>query len=340
MRRDKRAYRFLIIEDNPGDFTLIEDFLEEQILAPELIHVQTCEAALTYLSQPQNQVDVVLLDLSLPDKQGTELISQVLAHSTGIPVIVLTGHSDIDFGIKSLALGISDYLLKDDLSAVSLYKSILYSLERHKHTLNLEASEKRYSDLFHLSPQPMWVFDVATERFLNVNQAAIQHYGYSLQEFQALTLRDIRPAEDLPLLAQELQRLSQEPLMLNHGVFRHRKKNGEIIQVELKTSHINYQGRPARLVLANDVTERFQYVQAIEAQNENFREITWMQSHVVRAPLARIMGLVQLIEMDYPTQERPQHLQEILNSAHELDGIIQEIVKKAEAAHALVQPPH
>src|SRR6202000_1221748 len=95
--------------------------------------------------------DVILLDLPLPDKTGLPLINEVVTLSPGIPVIVLTGYTDIAFSVKSLALGIADYLLKDELTTMMLYKSIIYSTERKKVMLALEESEKKYGDLFHLS---------------------------------------------------------------------------------------------------------------------------------------------------------------------------------------------
>src|SRR5690606_34852793 len=114
--------------------------------------------------------------------------NEVMALAKSTPVIVLTGYSDIDFGIKSLSMGISDYLLKEELSATSLYKSIMYSIERKEIYRTLKESEKRYKDLFHLSPEPMWLYDVETLKFLDINNAAIKHYGFSREEFLNMTI--------------------------------------------------------------------------------------------------------------------------------------------------------
>ena len=113
------------------------------------------------------------------------------------PIIILTGYADIDFSIKSISQGILDYLLKDDLNATTLYKSIIYAIERKKTISELKESEKRYSDLFHLSPQPMWVLDPETFRFVQVNKATIELYGYSEEEFLNMTLMDIKQEEDI-----------------------------------------------------------------------------------------------------------------------------------------------
>ena len=205
MEKDRNSYRILVIEDNPGDFTLIEDFLEEQIYLPTIIQARNFREGKALLSEANLSINVILLDLSLPDKSGEELIVEMLPISCGIPIVVLTGYPDVAFSVKSLSLGISDYLLKDDLSAAALYKSILYSIERKKKSVELEESERRYSDLFQLSPQPMWVYDVESLQFVNVNNSAIKHYGYSYEEFLSMTITDIRPAEDVAARSESIQ---------------------------------------------------------------------------------------------------------------------------------------
>jgi PAS domain S-box-containing protein len=331
MEKDKNPYKILVIEDNPGDFMLIEDFLDEQMQAPEIIQAKNFKEGRYLLVEEKLVVHVILLDLSLPDKSGENLIMEIIAISSGIPIIVLTGYPDISFSVKSLSLGVSDYLLKDDLSSSTLYKSILYSLERKKKSAELEDSEKRYSDLFQLSPQPMMVYDFETLKFLNVNEAAIKHYGYSLEEFLCLTIRDIRPMEDVGELNDALHIMKTNPESHYSGISKHRKKNGEIIQAEIQSNPIFINGRSARVVLINDITERLRYVEAIEQQNQKLQEIAWMQSHVVRAPVARLMGIVDLIK-NYTHSENEQNelLDHILISANELDGIIRDIADKTQ----------
>jgi signal transduction histidine kinase len=140
---NKGNYAILIIEDNPGDFALVEEFLFEQIEAPVITHVPNYQAAREVLSRRDMPFDIILLDLSLPDKTGIPLIEEVIKLSLNAPVIVLTGYVDFEFGVKSLSLGVSDYILKDELSPLSLYKSIVYSTERKKINLALENSELR-----------------------------------------------------------------------------------------------------------------------------------------------------------------------------------------------------
>lgn len=325
MHKDRKKYTIIVVEDNAGDFFLLQDYLDEMILTPEIIHVSSFKELDSYLASNTKEIDIVLLDLSLPDKRGEELIKDTLKIVGTTPTVVLTGYPDFSFAVKSLALGISDYLLKDDLSAATLYKSILYNIERNKNLVKLKESEHRYSDLFHLSPQPMWVYDAENYQFLDVNLAAVNHYGYTTEEFQTMTVRDIE-CEDSET------NLSSDVIPGNFKeVYRHKKKNGESIHVAIRSNTIPYKGREAKVVLVHDITENLRHLKAIEQQNKRLMEIAWTQSHVVRAPLARIMGLVHLISDEHTTtKEKLEMLPHVLDSANELDEIIREIVKQSK----------
>lgn len=325
MNKEDRLLHLLVIEDNSGDLLLIEDFLFEKIRSPFIQEARSLQEA-RYFLEKGDQYDAILLDLSLPDRSGESLLEEVLSICRSIPVIVLTGYSDIAFGIRSLSLGVADYLLKDELTAVSLYKSIVYSIERKEITSHLKASESRYRDLFHLSPQPMWLYGIEDGGFLDVNKAAIQHYGYSREEFLTMSVVDIFSSDEK--MADKSFDFSKE---CSRKVIKHQKKDGEIIKVEIKSNTVDFEGRKARVVLANDITQRINYISDIEEKNLRLQEIAWIQSHVVRAPLARLMGLVNAVndgEEDELDRKKLEHL--IIKSAYELDGIIREIAEKAD----------
>jgi PAS domain S-box-containing protein len=330
MDREDRLLNLLVVEDNSGDLLLIEDFLFEKISNPSIEEARTFKEA-KHLLEAGKKYDAILLDLSLPDKGGEELLDEIVKVSNSIPVIVLTGYADIAFGIKSLSLGIADYLLKDELTATSLHKSILYSIERKEVASHLKESEKRYRDLFHLSPQPMWLYDMETWRFVDVNQAAVKHYGYSKKEFLSMTVLEISPPEDVEKVKEEIIKLRDVLPPFSQEVFRHRKKDGEIIKVEIKSNVIEFEGRKAEIVLAHDITERINYIRDIVDKNKRLQEIAWIQSHVVRAPLARLMGLVNAISDSVDDEKDYQKLYRlIMKSANELDGIIRDIAQKAD----------
>lgn len=327
---NKGSHNFLIIEDNPGDFALIEEFLFEQIEAPVVAHASTFKQACAILFTNTPLFDIILLDLSLPDCTGISLIKEIVAIALNAPVIVLTGYADLNFGVRSLSLGVSDYLLKDELTSITLYRSIVYNLERKRTILELAESEKKYSQLFHLSPLPMFVFDWETLIFLDVNDAFIKNYGYAREEIIGLNLEKIKPCEAT---------IMPETMLLNgvqyqessSGIFKHLKKNGDVIQVDIQSNFIQYKGKRAKITIATDITERLNYIQAIERQNQKLLEISWIQSHIVRAPLARIMGLVQVIkELKDDDTEKEMTLDFLLSSANELDEVIKKITDKTQ----------
>lgn len=330
MRKDKDLYKILVIEDNLGDYILVRDFLEEMILAPHIDQASDFKQAVMKLGDESHLFQAVFLDLSLPDKSGEDLIKEIILLAKEIPVIVLTGYTDASFAIKSLALGASDYLLKDELTALTLFKSLTYNIERNKNLLKLKESELRYSDLFQLSPQPMWVYDVATLCFSDVNKAAISHYGYSKKEFLSMTIRDIQSNVHVSGPAN-LHDTNSSDTQIFQGLFQHKNKSGEIINVDIRSNTILFNGRKSKVVLANDVTEKLKHTQIIENQYLRLKEIAWTQSHVVRAPLSRMLGLIDLIKNNIiQPEELDEFLGHLENSALEIDGIIREIVRKTE----------
>ena len=109
----------------------------------------------------------------------------------------------------------------------------------------------RYLTLFILNPEPMWVYDVETLEILDVNEAAIQRYGYSRREFLALTVKDLRPPEDVPKF---VELLPDTPNFDRSGPWRHLLKDGTVIQVLITSHSVDFGDRDARLVMAESLT--------------------------------------------------------------------------------------
>jgi PAS domain S-box-containing protein len=125
--------------------------------------------------------------------------------------------------------------------------------ERRRAEEALRASEARYRLMFDNSPLPKWLYDAETLRVLDVNQATIRDYGYSLKEFLAMTLKDIHPQEDIPALLEAERGVESAT---KFGVWKLRKKSGEIIQVELTKHTLTIGDRACRLAVGRDITER------------------------------------------------------------------------------------
>ena len=118
----------------------------------------------------------------------------------------------------------------------------------------LRSSEERYRVLFQSTPLPTFVFDRASLRYLTVNDAALREYGYSLDEFRSMKLGDMRPQEDLSRMFEAVERLDN-PGVHPLGVWRHTKRDGSIIDVEVHAHLLEFEGRRAVLSVARDVTE-------------------------------------------------------------------------------------
>jgi len=126
--------------------------------------------------------------------------------------------------------------------------------ERKKAEAALLENEKKYRLLFESNPQPMWIYDFDTLNFLEVNQAAVDHYGYSKEEFQSMNLKDIRPSDNLPIFYESVERAKLSESSVEES--KHIKKNGEIIDVEVTAHSVEYNNKKARHILINDITER------------------------------------------------------------------------------------
>ena len=151
--------------------------------------------------------------------------------------------------------------------------------------------------LFEASPMPMWVYDADTLAFLAVNDAAIRHYGYSREEFLAMRITDIRPPEDVPAMLADVKARGG-PGSPTPKVWRHLRKDGSLITVEITAGRITFEGRKAALVLAHDVTERLRLEQRL-ADAEKMEAIGRLAggvAHDFNNLLTVIAGYAEILE--------------------------------------------
>ncbi len=182
--------------------------------------------------------------------------------------------------------------------------------ERQRAEEILKESERRYQFLFESSPLPMWVIADNSLRFLMVNDRAIEHYGYTREEFERMTLRDIRPVEDIA----ELERvISSTPNRSVAGEWRHKKKDGSVIDVAIHSVPMVEGGNPARIVTVQDITERKQQERKILENEQSLLNILNASPIAVRIALNRGHDVVfwnpryaELINSDNAMHDDPQ----------------------------------
>ena len=202
----------------------------------------------------------------------------------------------------------------------------------------LRQAEIQYRLLFESNPLPMWVFDCKTLKFLAVNEAAIRHYGFSRQEFLAMTTADIRSEEDIP----RLLKATAQPI---HGLrevtlWRHRKKDGSIIDVEIVSHELDFHGVKAELVAPHDFTERKRAEEALRRAEEKYRAI--VEDAIVGifqvTPEGRPVSINRAMARIHGYDSPEQLMTEVSNVGHQLfvdPNALQEIARLLETERVL-----
>jgi PAS domain S-box-containing protein len=205
-------------------------------------------------------------------------------------------------------------------------------------------SERNYRLLFEGHPQPMWLYDVKTLRFLKVNDAAIERYEYSRDEFLAMTITDIRPPQDVPKFLELIA--GPQPHFDKTGPWRHLLKDGSTIQVLITSHATTFDDHEARFVLAEELTvsqhlelELHQSQARAEANAELSKakdEMVSMVSHEMRTPLASIVGFAELLVTRKVTPEqRSEYLGVMLQEGRRLTALINDFLdlRRIEGGH-------
>ena len=246
--------RFLLLEDNSADVLLVRDLLAHENIVAEIHHVENRADFVKALEA--GNWSLIVADYHLPDFNGMEALKLVRAKHPLLPFILMSGTIGEQAAIESLKAGATDYVLKqnrDRLPSVVI-RAVAEVGERERRLAaeqELRKSEKQYRRLFQDNPHPMWVFDFEKLTILEVNNAAMHHYGFSREEFLSMNLNDLRAPSRDPR--------GQAPVwdeMEKSLVWRHRRKDGGTMDMEVSWSPMEFRGRLAALTMATDVTAR------------------------------------------------------------------------------------
>jgi two-component system, cell cycle sensor histidine kinase and response regulator CckA len=212
----------------------------------------------------------------------------------------------------------------DDLSfAEELASRAALTVDNARLYRAAQEADERYGMLFGSNPQPMWVFDVDTLAFLEVNDAAVRHYGYTREEFLSMTIMDILPPEDAPGVLHGLEGTGNK--RGDVALTQHQRKDGTIIDMELVSHEMELDGRRARLVLASDISERTRTRAALRQSEEQLRQAQRMDAvgrlaggvaHDFNNLLTTIRGFSDLLLRDIPAPDaRRKEVEQIRKAA-------------------------
>jgi two-component system cell cycle sensor histidine kinase/response regulator CckA len=264
---DSKALRVLLVEDSEDDALLVLRELRRGGFDVTSERVDTREALAGALAR--QAWDIVISDYSMPHFDAPGTLAVVHASGLDVPVIIASGTVGEENAVEALKSGASDFILKGKLAR--LVPAVRRELREKASREAKRQAEDHYRILFDRCPLPMWVYDIETLAFVAVNPATVRLYGYSAQEFASMTIADIRPPEDVATLRDDVDRAAGRDDGQGR-LWRHRKKDGSIIQVEVQADNFELEGRAARLVLANDVTDRERAQEALRKTEAQLRQ--------------------------------------------------------------------
>jgi PAS domain S-box-containing protein len=206
--------------------------------------------------------------------------------------------------------------------------------ERKKAEEEISAAAERYRIVFYSNPLPMYIYDAESLEILEVNEAATEHYGYTRDEFLKLTIKEIRSAEELPALMEAMAKSPVERTRLR--LMRHRKKNGELMEIELFSHDLIFADRQARLVIANDVTDK-RRIEANQLRSQRLESLGTLAGgiahdlnnilspisisvYLLRSKITDEHGLTILDTLEEVTERGSQLVKQVLSFARGMEG--------------------
>jgi two-component system NtrC family sensor kinase len=271
--------RVLLIEDNPGDARLIRELLSaEEGASFFLEHADRLSTGLTRLAQ--GNIDVILLDLSLPDSHGLDGLGKILAQTQAVPIVVLSGLKDEAVAIKAVQGGAQDYLVKGNIDSSLLVRSLHYAIERQRLRVALGESEARYRLLADNIADVIWTAD-SEARITYVSPSIKRVLGYTVEETLKLKISDILTPDSTE---QARRFVKWQMKTFARGVqyppasmtLEHVRKDGSTVWAEVMLSFMQDKNGNVTGIMGatRDITERRKAEEALQKSEARYRLLT------------------------------------------------------------------
>ncbi len=267
--------KLLLIEDNDDDALLLERILKKDGFNLEIKRIQSEEEMLQAISE--ETFDIVISDYSLPKFSGPRAFEIFKTKKIDIPFILLSGNVGEDIAVSMMKAGVHDYIMKENLKRIipAIKRELEESKvrrEKKQAQQQLLASEARYRLMFEYNPLPSLLMDFETKQILQVNQAAVDLYGYTKEEFAELNLMDLKFEEDYKFFDRSLYDWDVE--MHSMDYVRHKKKNGTDCFVIASSHNILIEDRKCRIIIITDLSEKKIAEENLRKSEEKFRALT------------------------------------------------------------------
>lgn len=327
MNQTKSLY-ILVIEDSEVDFITVSERLHDLYKNVCITRSVSIFESLKLIST--NVFDVILLDFYLHDSDGLNSVVAIVNRALHTPVIVLTGYGNADFGMEILSVGVEDYLIKDEINGSGLSRSINYSIERAKTRIELKKHQALFKALIEKGTD-MKTLITPEGKLLYGTPSITSVLGYTSEEMIGKHEHDFVHPDDIGTLFSFIEDIIKKPGESRAFVLRVKHKNGKYHWCEKTITNLLDDSSVNALVCNFwDVTEKMEQIQEIEKQNLKLKEIAWIQSHEVRAPIARILGIVNLLKREmYVNAPTKILIDYLVQSTNELDEITKEIINKS-----------
>lgn len=335
----KYKTNILLVEDNPGDVDLIRIYLQDAAMKVELHHVETLYDAADLLNS--REIDITLLDLSLPDSNGFKTLTKYLERCNNTPVIVMTGMNNEIIGNQAVKAGAQDFLVKGQFDGKLLGRSIRYALQRFKEQIRLEeaahnlaVSEKRYIEAQKMAQFGNWEMDIVTNEMKWTNEV------FRIFNFQ--------PGSITPGLSDYISYVHIEDRPKVEEFFESAAKDGKLHTIEhriiLEGSSIKYVNVQAKVnydeltqkllligamqdITERKVTEKLIIEKNIQSKTAKIKEDALSEmSFNIRTPLSSVVNLMYLLENSRPTLQQRDYLSNLKISVDDLSIAINNLL--------------